>query len=182
MKKSIGMIEYRSIAKAMESTDIMLKAANVELILATPVCPGKYVTIVSGEVGAVESAVKAGKLAGDIFVIEDYMIPNINEEVFPALAGTTSYDHLDSLGIIETMSAITSIMAGDIAVKAGNVRLIEIRIARGLGGKGYVLISGELATVNSALRSCEEKLKDTGSIVSSVVIASPTRELISAIV
>ena len=182
MKKSIGMIEYRSIAKGMESTDIMMKAANVELILSTPVCPGKYVSIVSGEVGAVESAIKAGKLAGDIFAIEDYIIPNVNEEVFPALSGTSSFERVDSLGIIETMSAITSIMAGDIAVKAGNVRLIEIRIARGLGGKGFTLISGELATVNSALRSCEEKLKDTGSIVSTVVIAFPTKELIAAIV
>lgn len=182
MKKSIGMIEYRSIAKAIESTDIMLKAANVELILSTPVCPGKYVSIVSGEVGAVESAVKAGKMAGDIFVIEDYIIPNINEEVFPALSGTSSYDQIDSLGIIETMSAITSIMAGDIAIKAGNIKLIEIRIARGLGGKGYVILSGELATVKSALQSCEEKLKETGSIVCSTVIASPTKELISAIV
>lgn len=182
MKKSIGMIEYRSIARAMESTDVMLKAANVELVLSTPVCPGKYVSIVSGEVGAVESAIKAGKMAADIFAIEDYIIPNINEEIFPALSGTTSYDHIESLGIIETMSAITSIMAGDIAVKAGNTKLIEIRIARGLGGKGYTLISGELASVKAALKSCEDKLKETGSIISTVVIASPTKELISSIV
>lgn len=182
MKRSIGMIEYRSIAKAIESTDAMLKAANIELILSTPVCPGKYVSIVGGEVGAVENAVKTGKITGDIFVIEDYIIPNISEEVFPALSGTADYDCTGSVGIIETMSAIASIMAGDIAVKAGNVRLIEIRIAKGLGGKGYVILTGELASVKSALKSCEEKMKESGTIVSAVVIASPSKELISAIV
>lgn len=181
MKRSIGMIEYRSIAKAIESTDVMLKAANVELILSAPQCPGKYISVVSGEVGAVESAVKAGKAAGGVFVIEDYIIANVNEDVFPALTGTAAYEGVDSLGIIETMSAVTSIMAGDIAAKAGNIKLIEIRIARGLGGKGYVILSGELASVQSALRSCDEKLKETGAMIGSVVIASPAKALISAI-
>lgn len=182
MKRSIGMLEYRSIAKAIESTDAMLKAANVELILSAPQCPGKFISIISGEVGAVESAVRAGKIVGGVFVIDDYIIPNVSMEVFPALTGSTSYDYIDSLGIIETMSAISSIMAGDIAVKAGSVRLIEIRIARGLGGKGFTILTGELASVETALRSCEEKLKDTGAIVSSVLIAAPAKDLVSAIV
>jgi len=182
MKRSIGMIEFRSIAKAIEATDAMLKAANVELILSAPQCPGKFVSIVGGEVSAVENAVKAGKLAGGVFVIEDHIIANVNEEIFPALTGSASYDRIESLGIIETMSAITSIMAADIAAKAGNVRLIEIRIARGLGGKGFTVLTGELASVKSAMRSCEEKLKETGSIVSAVVIASPSKALIEAIV
>lgn len=182
MKRSIGMIEYRSIGKAIESTDAMLKAANVSLILSAPQCPGKFISIICGEVGAVESAIKAGKMVGDVFVIEDYIIPNVNEEVFPALTGSAAYDHIDSLGIIETMSAVTSIMAGDIAVKSGNVKLIEIRIARGLGGKGFTILTGELASVKSALGSCEEKLKETGAIVSSVLIAAPAKDLVSAIV
>jgi microcompartment protein CcmL/EutN len=176
------MIEYRSIAKAIESTDIMLKAANVELILSAPQCPGKFVSIVSGEVSAVENAVRAGRLAGDIFVIEDYIIANVHEDIFPALTGSASFDRIESLGVIETMSAITSIMAGDIAAKSGNVRLIEIRIARGLGGKGFTVLTGELTSVKSAMRSCEEKLKETGAIISAVVIASPTKALIDAIV
>ncbi len=182
MKRAIGMIEYRSIAKAIESTDAMLKAANVALILSAPQCPGKFISIISGEVGAVENALRAGINVGGIFVIEDYIIPNVNEEVFPALTGSVSYEHIGSLGIIETMSAITSIMAGDVAVKSGNVKLIEIRIARGLGGKGFTILTGELASVESALRSCEEKLKETGSIVSSVLIAAPAKDLVSAIV
>lgn len=180
MKKSIGMIEYRSIAKAIESTDAMLKAANVELVLSNPVCPGKYITLITGEVGAVESAMKVGKMVGDTFIVDDYLIPNISERIFPALTGTTCLDHTGSIGIIETMSAVSSIIAADIAVKAANVELIEIRMARGLGGKGFMTMTGELASVKAAVNSCEEKLKESGCMIATVVIASPTNEIIAA--
>jgi microcompartment protein CcmL/EutN len=180
MKKSIGMIEYRSIAKAIESTDAMIKAANVELVLSNPVCPGKYITLITGEVGAVESAMKVGKMVGGAFIVDDYLIPNISERIFPALTGTTSLDHTGSIGIIETMSAVSSIIAADIAVKAANVELIEIRMARGLGGKGFMTMTGELASVKAAVSSCEDKLKESGCMIAAVVIASPTQEIIAA--
>ena len=181
MKKSIGMIEYRSIAKAIESTDAMLKSANVELILSNPVCPGKYITLINGEVGAVESAMKVGKAVGDIFVVDDYIIPNVSEKIFPALTGTTSLDVISSIGVIETMSAVSSIIAADIAVKAANVELIEIRMARGLGGKGFMTMTGELSSVRSAVESCEDKLKESGCIIAAVIIASPTKEVIASL-
>ena len=38
---------------------------------------------------------------------------------------------LKSIGAIETISALTAIKAGDVAVKASNVKLIETRIAKG---------------------------------------------------
>jgi len=181
MKKSIGMIEYRSIAKAIESTDAMLKSANVELILSNPVCPGKYITLINGEVGAVESAMKVGKAVGGIFVVDDYIIPNVSEKIFPALSGTTSLDVIGSIGVIETMSAVSSIIAADIAVKAANVELIEIRMARGLGGKGFMTMTGELSSVRSAVESCEDKLKESGCIIAAVIIASPTKEVIASL-
>lgn len=181
LKKSIGLLEFKSIAKGIEAADTMLKAANVELVMSTPICPGKYITIIGGEVGAVKNAVTAGKNIGGTFLLEDFIISNVNQEVFPALTGTNSIDHIASLGIIETMSATASIIAGDTAVKAANVKLVEIRLARGLGGKGFTIFTGEVASVKSAMKSCEEKLKDNGSIISTVVIASPSKEIISSI-
>jgi microcompartment protein CcmL/EutN len=179
MKKSIGLVEFKSIAKGIEATDAMLKAAHVELILSTPICPGKYVTLISGDVGAVKNAVEVGKQAGDIFTIESYVIPNVSPNIFPALTATMDVSKITSLGIIETISAITSIVAGDVAVKAANVQLVEIRLARGLGGKGFVLISGEVAAVKQAIKACENNLEETGGIISAVAIASPSQELIS---
>jgi microcompartment protein CcmL/EutN len=48
-------MEFKTIPVAVFATDEMLKAAEVELIYAAPICPGKYITIVSGEVADVES-------------------------------------------------------------------------------------------------------------------------------
>ena len=60
MGNAIGMIELSSIAEGVNTADVMVKAANVELIHASTVCPGKYVAIVHGEVGAVRASMKAG--------------------------------------------------------------------------------------------------------------------------
>ena len=155
----------------------------MELILSAPQCPGKFVSIVSGEVSAVESAVRAGKLAGDVFVIEDHIIANVHEDIFPALSGSASYDRVESLGVIETMSAITSIMAGDIAAKSGNVRLIENQDRKRPGRKGLYHPDGRTGVGKSGdAVPVRKKLKETGSIVSAVVIASPSKALIDAIV
>ncbi len=64
MKHAIGLLEIKNITKGILVADAMLKAANVELILAQPLCPGKYVVMVSGDVGAVQSAVRSGLAAG----------------------------------------------------------------------------------------------------------------------
>ncbi len=40
MQNAIGMIESISIAKGIEITDAMLKAASVKLIIAKPICAG----------------------------------------------------------------------------------------------------------------------------------------------
>ncbi len=182
MKKSIGLLEFKSIAKGIEATDAMLKSANVELVLSTPICPGKYISIISGDVGAVKNAVEVGKGVGGTFTVEDYCISNISEAVFPALTATLEIGKIISLGIIETISAVTSIKVGDIAVKAANVQLMEIRLARGLGGKGFVLITGEVAAVKQAIKACENGLEETGGLISAVAIANPTKELIEKIV
>ena len=59
MKPVLGFIEYRSIAKGLEATDVMLKGGKVELIQATVMCPGKFVALISGDLSAVKEAVGA---------------------------------------------------------------------------------------------------------------------------
>lgn len=179
MNKSVGLIELRSIPIGIKTADEMLKAADVELIMNTPICPGKYIIIIAGNVGAVKSSVTAGIRTSDIFIVDSHIINNINEKVIPALTGTSKVNDIKSIGVLETISAVTSIKAGDIAVKASNVQLIEIRVARGLAGKGYLLFAGELSSVNSAMKACINGLHDGGEIISSSVIASPHQQLMS---
>lgn len=61
MGLSIGTVELNSIASGVAAGDEMLKAADVKLVMAQPVCPGKYVLLVAGDTSSVETAVEAGK-------------------------------------------------------------------------------------------------------------------------
>ena len=86
-KNSIGLIELTSIASGFLACDAMLKAAGVDLVLSRSICSGKYMVMVRGDVAAVQAAVAAG-IAGTRFsVIDSFVIPNLHDAVFPAIAG-----------------------------------------------------------------------------------------------
>jgi microcompartment protein CcmL/EutN len=178
MRRALGLVEYKSIARGLAACDSMLKAGNVDLITATVLCPGKFVTLVAGNVGAVTAAVKKGMEFDPPFAIADLVLPQVHPSVFPALTATTAYEPQGSVGVIETMDAASGIIAGDTAAKTGNINLLEIRLARGMGGKAFVLLCGELASVEAAVKSTEVKLKDEGVLVATTVIASPHPQLI----
>ena len=48
MANAIGMVELTSIARGIETSDFMVKAAQVELIVPLPCPPGKYIIIICG--------------------------------------------------------------------------------------------------------------------------------------
>lgn len=178
MGKAIGLLELKSIPIGIETADGVLKAANVDLLVASPICPGKYVIIISGAVGAVKSAMDSGRRIADTYLICHHTINNVHESVPSALVGTMEVGHINAVGVIETMSALTAVQAGDYAAKAANVHLMEIRVARGLGGKGFVIFTGEVSAVRSAVKAALNQLEWTGDITSSCVIPSPHPGLI----
>lgn len=181
MKKSLGLIEFKSIPVGIQVADEMLKAANVEIILSTPVCPGKYITMISGRVGDVEAAIKAGEKMGSIFLVESHVLASIDEKILPAISGICDVDEIKSLGIIETISALSAVVAADIAVKASKVEVIDIRVARGLGGKGFIIVTGEVSSVKMAIESCINEMQDSGNITSHSVISSPHKDILNTL-
>ncbi len=178
MKRSIGLIELRSIARGIETTDAMLKAANVELLRAHVVCPGKYVILIAGDVGAVRSAVAAGETIAPGVIVDTFVLPNAHPSIFPALSATTEVSQIRSLGVIETFTLASAIVAADAAVKAAQIDLLEIRLPFALGGKAFAIFSGDVSSVRSAVQSAVNLLKDEGVIESYVVIPSPHRDLV----
>ena len=59
MAKAIGIIEYVTVSLGVTACDTMVKTADVDIIEAQVVCPGKYIAIISGELSAVRAAVDA---------------------------------------------------------------------------------------------------------------------------
>ncbi|RMH62795.1 MAG: BMC domain-containing protein [Calditrichaeota bacterium] len=178
MLSAIGLIELTSIAKGYEVADTMLKAAHVEIITNRSICPGKFMVLVGGDVDAVHAAVEAGLEIGGSTVVDDLIIPNIHPAVFPAISGTTLVEHPDALGIIETFSVATIIEAADAAVKAADVRLINIHLAMAIGGKGYLTLTGDVAAVTAAVEAGVAYIREKGMLVQKVVIPHPRKEIV----
>jgi microcompartment protein CcmL/EutN len=179
---SIGLIELSSIASGILAADIMLKTSQVELILSRSICSGKYMVLIGGDVAAVQTSVDAAVKNLDFSVIDTFVIPNVHPDIFPAIAGHTKVDKLESLGILEAYSVASLIEGADAAVKASNVQLIEIRLAMALGGKAFCTLTGEVAAVTSAVEAGAYIIGKRGLLVNKVVIASPRPELLSEMV
>ena len=74
-----------------------------------------------------------------------------------------------------------SILAADAAAKAARVRILEVRLAKGLGGKGFFTMTGEIHEVEAAMEASLQVTKQSGTLVRSVVIPRPHPSLGAAI-
>ena len=179
--KSIGALELSSIGLGYRAEDEMLKAASVELLIARTICSGKYLVIVGGSVGDVEAAIRTGVATGGEAVIDQLIIPNVHDSVFPALGQsvTLDADHDGALGVVETFSGTAALAAADAAAKSANVTLFRIHVAMALGGKGLLMMTGSVADVRAGVESAAEEARSRGLLVSEIVIPRPSRELFS---
>ena len=100
-----------------------------------------------------QAAISKGEETGGLFVLDSHVLPNVHPSVIPALTGTGEMGEVRALGAVETICAVSAVQAGDVAAKAANVRLLEIRLARGLGGKGILLLMGDLGSVESSMEA-----------------------------
>ena len=119
MINAIGLVEFVSIAKGIEAADAMLKQSRVELLDARPICPGKYIVLIWGEVSAVYNSVQAGNFIGKESVVDDFVIPNVHPSVIKAISSASDVRELDALGVVESFSIAALLVAADSAVKAG---------------------------------------------------------------
>ena len=177
MFKAIGVIELKSIPKGVEATDAALKSAGVQVVAAHPSCPGKYEIILSGSISNVTAAVSHVLAKFEGYVIDSSVMGRIDEQVISALFGTQTGEKKGSLGLIETFSAASAIKAADIAVKTARVEIFDLRVSRGMGGKGVIMLTGEVGDVTAAVEAASAYAKQSGQLSSESVIAAPHAEL-----
>lgn len=178
---ALGMIETNSIPVGVNAGDAMLKAASVELVAAQPVCAGKYIVIVTGEVAAVNESVDAGKAAAGSRLVDSMVISHVHPQVPKAINACNEIGRVASVGVMEAFSLCTAVVVADAAVKAADVQLIDIRLGRGLGGKSFITMTGEVAAVRAAVSAGEKKPEAHGMLSESVVIPSPHPDIVKAL-
>lgn len=177
MKKAIGMVEYKTVSSGMRAADRMVKTAEVELVQADTVCPGKFLVLISGDLSAVKAAVEAAAAADGEQLIDRFVLGNPHDSIFGALYGANEVGEPDALGVLETFSAAAAIVAADTAAKTAMVELIELRLARGMCGKSYLLLTGEIAAVQAAIDRAKTGAGEDGMFLDSAVIPRPDMKL-----
>ncbi len=178
MPNAIGMIEFTSIARGIETCDFMVKAAQVELLHSSTICPGKYMVIIGGDTGGVNASMEVGEKQGAECVVDTLILPNVHESLFPAISMTSVVDKKGALGIMEFYSVASAIKAADAAAKAANITLIEVRTGYAIGGKGFVTLTGDVGDVRAAVQAASSGAE---LLVGTSVIPRPSQMLFDTI-
>ena len=170
IEPALALVEFSSIAAGIQAADAMVKRAPIDVIKVGTVHNGKYLVLIGGQVADVEESLAAGREIGGASVLDFVFLPQVHPEVVETIGGARSPEVTDALGVIETTTAAAAIHAADAGVKGALVRLVEVRLADGLGGKGIVLFSGLVADVEAAVRMGTSVLERADLLVRQVVI------------
>jgi microcompartment protein CcmL/EutN len=170
MNVAIAAVETSSIAQGTVAADAMVKTAEVEILEVGPLSPGKFWVLIGGEVAPVRASFRRALEVAAETVLDSLFIPQLHEGVLPALRGTCAPHDDDALGVIETLSAASAIVAADRAVKAAEVRLRDLRLANGIGGKGVLWLTGAVSDVQAAVDAGRAEALEKGLLSRSIVI------------
>lgn len=181
MSKAIGMVEYKTVSSGVTAADTMVKTSSVEVIQAATVCPGKYIVLITGELSAVRASIDAAKKNYGEQLIDSFVLGNPHEDIFKAIYGGGEIGDAKALGVLETFSAPSIIVAADTAAKASEVKLIELRIARGMCGKSYMMLTGTVASVSAAIENARKVVGEEGMLLDYSVIPNPDPSIWSSI-
>ncbi len=176
---ALALLELASIARGHRVADAMVKRAPVALLRCEPVSPGKFLVLVDGDVASVDEAFRAGlEIAGEA-TLDKLFLPQAHAQLAGALRGEArAGDGVDALGVVETTTVASTILAADAAAKAAVVRVIEMQLARGLGGKAYFVVTGALAEVEAAVEAGVGVIA-AATLLATEIIAAPHADLVS---
>lgn len=170
---AIALLEFDSISAGIVAGDAMVKASPIGAIYAGTVHPGKYLVLVSGDTASVAIALETGAAVAGVSLSDSVFLPDVHPDVTRAMVEDSDAAELtaESLGIVETRTVAAVIDAADAGAKAAAVVVASVRLADGLGGKGYVMFSGTVAEVQSAVEAAVDRAGSHDAIVRSDVIS-----------
>lgn len=179
--KCLGFLELNSIAKGVEAADKILKTTAVSLVYSKALCPGKYTILFTGEVADVEESMENGKNIGCGNVVDSVIIPRISDEVIQAINMPNVPNNPNAVGVLEFFSITSAVRIADVCVKAANIVLVDVRLGTGIGGKSFIVLTGDTAEVEEAVKAGLNVEKDSGNIIASVVIPNPREEVFNSL-
>ena len=111
----------------------------------------------------------------------DTWCSGIHQQVPQAINACTEIGQVEAVGVMETFSLCAAVIAADASVKAAEVDLIEVRLGRGLGGKSFIVLTGDVAAVRASIDAGTAQDEVQGLMSRSVVIPSPHPDIIKSL-
>jgi microcompartment protein CcmL/EutN len=172
MSDALYIVEYRGISRGVMVLDKMLKRSGIMALYAAPVCIGKYLIAVGGDVGDVREAKAEAERSDGI--IAGYLMTGAHPDVLGYFRHERPImpDAPDAVGIFETRNVSSGFMSLDAALKSGRTGILRIWMGHFIGGKFCWILSGGVSEVSSALDAASRAIA-SGEIVGSELIPRP---------
>jgi microcompartment protein CcmL/EutN len=177
---ALALLEVGSVARGMVVADVAVKKAKVQLVVAEAVTPGKFLVVLAGGEEEVAQSLAAGLEAAAGTLIDRVHLPQADAQILPAMRGQPRPGSVEALAIVETFSVAAAVLAADRAVKAAEVRLLRLRLARGLGGKAHFVLTGPLHQIEAAAEAARTIIHD-GMLLAIELIPRPHPDFVDTL-
>ncbi len=176
MRPALALLEFDRIVDGIRAGDAMVKRSPLQTLRTGTVHPGRYLVLAAGEVADVEEGLEAAhEVSPAPAPRAKIFLPAVHPDIVEALTGrrwpeAVDVDSQEALGVVETVTVPAILGAVDAALKGAEVELLELRLADGLGGKGYALFAGSVTDVRAAIEIASERTP-SGQLIATDVIA-----------
>jgi microcompartment protein CcmL/EutN len=177
---ALALLELDSIARGYVVADAVVKRATVTIALAEAVSPGKYLLLFSGPVAEVQESFQAGVETAGRTLLDKLLLHGAADGLIAGLMGRFSGRYGESVGIVETHTVAATLLCADTALKRADVTLERLQLARGIGGKGVFVVTGELHMVEAALEGVATAV-EPHLLQTTELIQRPSPELIGRV-
>lgn len=182
MSNSIGAIEFISISKGIEVANEMIKNVDTELLYSRTLCPGKYITIISGNAAEVQDSIETGRDLGEGYVIDSYVINAVDESIIRGFKNKYLTKEINNaMAVVETSKICAGIKSLDTALKTSDITLQKLNLGFGIGGKLIYIVTGSLSNLEYATTEGKRVL-DEKDTISVAIIPSPEPQLIKHLI
>ena len=154
--ETLAAVELSHVPAGFVALDGLSKEADVDVLFAGDVDPGRFLIVFRGDLGAVEVALRRSIEVAGADLAESLLLPNAHHGLRAALRGVTAQGDAArtaqySIGVLQAHTVIAILAATDRALKAADVELLRLRFATELGGSGHCVFVGEQDDVEAAL-------------------------------
>lgn len=176
MGDAICIVEYSSVSYGIGVLDRMVKRSSVTPLYARPVCVGRYLIVLGGEVDSVKEAMAVVEETGSHRLLSKYLLTSAHQDILAYFHRPTlkleEFSGARAVGLFETRSAAAGFQGLDRALKSGSVELIKLWMGHFLGGKSCFVLAGEVGDVEAAISAAHSSIQEA-EVVDSQIIPSP---------